>query len=79
MTPAARCLLPHWDWAETVGGSDATQAAKQLLPSEARPGVTCTLPFVTCTLTYTLPGVSPGLCKAAEVQAQQPYGTFDSV
>jgi len=49
--------------AKSTGKSDDARAAKRLLPSEARPGVTCLL-------SNTLPGVTPGLCKTAEVQAQ---------
>lgn len=62
--PVAPCLLPGWDWAKATGKLGAVQAAKQFLLYKAR--------TVTCLLPYTLPGVIPGLCRSAEVQAQQP-------
>lgn len=61
--PVAPCLLPGWARAKATGELGAVQAAKQFLLYKARP--------VTCLPPYTLPGVTPGLCRSAEVQAQQ--------
>lgn len=68
----------HLCWASSRGSAPAflqagtgqkpqenwsVQAAKQFLLYKARP--------VTCLLPYTLPAVTPGLCRSAEVQSQQ--------
>lgn len=49
---------------KATGELGAVQAAKWFLLYKASP--------VTCLLPYTLPAVTPSLCRSAEVQAQQP-------